>query len=434
MSNIIAIVGRPNVGKSTLFNRLVKQRQAIVEETSGVTRDRHYGKSDWNGVEFSVIDTGGYVKGSEDAFEDEIRKQVELAIGEADVILFMVDVVAGLTGMDEDVADLLRKSRKPVFLVANKVDNTQRIHDVNEFYSLGLGEIFGISSLNGSGTGELLDAFVAELKEKTAPDLPDLPKMAVIGRPNVGKSSLINALLGEDRTIVTPVAGTTRDTIYTPYNRFGFEFLLVDTAGLRKKSRVRENIEFYSVMRTIRAIENSDICLLMLDATEGFDAQDLNILHLVERNRKGVVLVVNKWDLVEKDQNTMKEYESVIKRRIAPFSDIPIVFTSVTEMQRIYKTIELAAKVHENRSRRISTSKLNDVLLPLIKATPPPIVKRKVVRIKYITQLKTPFPAFAFFCNLPQYVKDPYKRFLENKIREKFDFSGVPMEIYIRKK
>lgn len=434
MSNIIAIVGRPNVGKSTLFNRLIKQRQAIVEETSGVTRDRHYGKADWNGVEFSVIDTGGYVKGSEDTFEEEIRKQVELAIGEADVIIFMVDVVDGLTGMDEDVADMLRKSRKKIYLVGNKVDNALRVNDINEFYSLGLGEVYGISSLNGSGTGELLDAVIADLKEKTAPDLPELPRLAVIGRPNVGKSSLINALLGEDRTIVTPIAGTTRDTIYTPYNRFGFEFLLVDTAGLRKKSKVREDIEFYSVMRTVRAIEHADICLLMLDATEGFDAQDLNILRLVERNRKGVVLIVNKWDLVEKDQNTMKEYEKVIRERTAPFSDIPTVFTSVTEKQRIYKAIELAGQVQENRSRRISTSKLNDVLLPVIKATPPPIVKRKVVRIKYITQLKTPFPAFAFFCNLPQYVKDPYKRFLENKIREKFDFAGVPMEIYIRKK
>lgn len=434
MSNIIAIVGRPNVGKSTLFNRLVRQRQAIVEETSGVTRDRHYGKADWNGVEFSVIDTGGYVRGSEDTFEEEIRKQVELAIGEADVIIFMVDVMAGLTGMDEDVSDLLRKSRKKIFLAANKVDNTQRVYDINEFYSLGLGEVYGISSINGSGTGELLDAVVAVLQDKKAPDLPDLPRLAVIGRPNVGKSSLINALLEEERTIVTPIAGTTRDTIYTRYNRFGFEFLLVDTAGLRKKGKVHENIEFYSVMRTVRAIEHSDICILMLDATEGFDAQDLNILRLVERNRKGVILAVNKWDLVEKDQNTMKEYEQVIYGRIAPFTDIPLVFTSVPDKQRIYKTIELAARVQENRSRKISTSKLNDMLLPIIKETPPPMVKGKMVKIKYVTQLPTPFPAFAFFCNLPQYVKDPYKRFIENKIRKNFDFSGVPMEIYFRKK
>jgi len=434
MSNIVAIVGRPNVGKSTLFNRLIKQRQAIVEETSGVTRDRHYGKSEWTGVEFSVIDTGGYVTGSEDIFEEEIRKQVQLAIDEADAIMFMVDVMSGMTGMDEDVANMLRRSKKSVFLVANKVDNTARVYDINEFYELGMGEVYGISSINGSGTGELLDAVVEVLKDTSAFEIPDLPRLAVIGRPNVGKSSLINALLGEDRTIVTPIPGTTRDTVYTRYNRFGFDFLLVDTAGLRKKTKVHENIEFYSVMRTIRAIEHADICLLMTDATEGFDSQDLSILKLIERNHKGVVLVVNKWDLVEKSPNITKEFEKIIQDRVAPFTDIPVVFTSATEKQRIFKAIELAAVVNENRSRRISTAKLNDVLLPLIKVTPPPIVKGKMIRIKYITQLKTGFPAFAFFCNLPQYVKDPYKRFLENKIRSHFDFAGVPMEIYVRKK
>ena len=434
MPNIAAIVGRPNVGKSTFFNRLVKMREAIVEETSGVTRDRNYGKSDWNGIEFSVIDTGGYVIGSEDLFEEEIRKQVNLAIEEADVILFLVDVLEGVTPMDEDVAQLLRKSNKPVFLVVNKVDSTNRVNDVNEFYQLGLQNVFGVSSINGSGTGDLLDDMVKVFKDTKAKDLPELPRIAVIGRPNVGKSSLINALLEEDRHIVTPIAGTTRDTIYTTYNKFGFNFLLLDTAGLRKKSKVSENIEFYSVMRSIRAIENSDVCLFLLDATEGFDSQDLNILHLVEKNRKGVVLIVNKWDLIEKDEKTMKEFEQLIKSRIAPFSDVPIVFISVLQKQRILKAMEVAKQVYENRSRRIPTAKLNDVMLPIIQHTPPPMYKGKAIRIKYITQLKTAFPAFVFFCNLPQYLKDPYKRFIENKIREHFEFSGVPMEIYFRKK
>ena len=434
MPNIVAIVGRPNVGKSTLFNRLTKSRQAIVEETSGVTRDRHYGKTDWNGIEFSVIDTGGYVEGSDDMFETEIRKQVNLAIDEADVILFIVDVKDGVTGMDGDVANMLRKTTKKVILVANKVDNTQRTFDVHEFYSLGLGEVFGISSINGSGTGELLDELVKELRESEEDELPELPKLAVIGRPNVGKSSLINALLGEDRHIVTPVAGTTRDTIYTRYNQFGFEFLLVDTAGLRKKRKVSENIEFYSVMRSVRAIEQADVCILMTDATEGFDAQDLNILRLVEKNRKGLVIVVNKWDLVEKSSNTVKEYEQLILDRTAPFSDIPIVFTSVISKQRIHKTLEAAHKVYQNRSRRITTSKLNELMLPILKATPPPMSKGKEIRIKYVTQLKTSFPAFVFFCNLPQYIKEPYKRFVENQLRKHFDFKGVPVEIYFRKK
>ena len=434
MPNILAIVGRPNVGKSTFFNRLVKSRQAIVEETAGVTRDRHYGISDWNGIEFSVIDTGGYVTGSEDVFEEEIRKQVELAIGESDAIIFMVDVKDGLTGMDEDVAGMLRKSRKPVFLVANKVDSTNRTFDVNEFYSLGLGEVFGISSINGSGTGELLDEVVKEFQNDVAEDIPDMPRLAVIGRPNVGKSSLINALLGIERNIVTPIAGTTRDTIFTPYTAYNFNFLLVDTAGLRKKGKVTENIEFYSVMRSIRAIEQSDVCLLMIDATEGFEGQDLNILHLVEKNRKGVVILVNKWDLVEKDHKTTKKFEEYIHSRTAPFTDIPIIFTSVTEKQRIFKAIEWASKVYENRGRRITTSKLNEVLLPIIEQTPPPQTKGKYVKIKYITQLKTPFPSFAFFCNFPQYLKEPYMRFLENKLRENFDFAGVPIQLYFRKK
>ncbi len=434
MPNIVAIVGRPNVGKSTFFNRLVKSRQAIVEETPGVTRDRHYGKSDWNGLEFSVIDTGGYVEGSDDVFEEEIRRQVELAIGEADVIIFMVDVKEGLTGMEGDVALLLRKSRKKVFLVANKVDNTGRTHDINEFYELGFGEVYGISSINGSGTGELLDAVVKEFKDTVAADIPDLPRIAVVGRPNVGKSSLINALLGVERHIVTPIAGTTRDTIFTPYNSFGFEFLLVDTAGLRKKGKVTENIEFYSVMRAIRAIEQSDVCLLMIDAAEGLEGQDLNILSLIEKNHKGVVILVNKWDLAEKENNTMRDMESFIKSRTAPFTDIPVVFTSVINKQRIFKAMEWARQVYENKNRQITTSKLNEMLLPIIGNTPPPQTKGKFVKIKYITQLKTHYPTFAFFCNMPQYIKEPYARFLENKLRENFNFTGVPIQLFFRQK
>jgi GTP-binding protein len=434
MPNIIAIVGRPNVGKSTLFNRLVKSRQAIVEETAGVTRDRHYGKSDWNGIEFSVVDTGGYVEGSDDIFEEEIRRQVELAIGEADVIIFMVDVKDGLTSMDSDVGLMLRKSRKKIFLVANKVDNTNRTFDVNEFYELGLGEVYGVSSINGSGTGELLDDLVKEFKDTVAAEVPDLPRIAVVGRPNVGKSSLINALLGVDRHIVTPIAGTTRDTIFTPYNSFGFEFLLVDTAGLRKKSKVSENIEFYSVMRAIRAIEQSDVCLLMIDAGEGLEAQDLNILSLIEKNHKGVVILVNKWDLAEKANNTMRDMEELIKSRTAPFTDIPIVFTSVLTKQRIFKAMELARQVYENKNRQVSTSKLNELLLPIIENTPPPQIKGKYVKIKYITQLKTHYPTFAFFCNMPQYIKEPYARFLENKLRDNFNFTGVPIQMFFRQK
>jgi len=434
MPNILAIVGRPNVGKSTFFNRLVKSRQAIVEETAGVTRDRHYGLSEWNGIEFSVIDTGGYVVGSDDVFEEEIRKQVDLAITEADVIVFMVDVKDGLTGMDEEVAHILRRSKRPVFLVANKVDSTNRVLDINEFYSLGLGEVFGISSISGSGTGDLLDEVVKEFKSEKGVEIPDLPRIAIVGRPNVGKSSLINALLGEERHIVTPIAGTTRDTIYTPYNTFGFNFLLVDTAGLRKKTKVKENIEFYSVMRTIRAIEQSDVCILMTDATEGFDSQDLNILHLIEKNRKGLVVAVNKWDLVEKDHKSVEKYKELIISRMAPFTDVPIVFTSVVNKQRIFKVIEWANKVVENCKRQIPTSQLNEVMLPIIEQTPPPQLKGKYVKIKYVTQLKTAFPSFALFCNFPQYVKEPYERFVVNKIRENFEFTGAPVQVYFRKK
>ncbi|MEM9681129.1 MAG: ribosome biogenesis GTPase Der [Bacteroidota bacterium] len=434
MSNIVAIVGRPNVGKSTFFNRLIQRREAIVDAVSGVTRDRHYGKSDWNGKEFSLIDTGGYVVGSDDVFEAEIDKQVELAIDEADAIIFMVDVETGVTGMDEDVANLLRKVEKPVFLVVNKVDNNKRAEDAVEFYSLGLGEYYTIASINGSGTGDLVDALVEALPEKEEKEEEDLPRFAVVGRPNAGKSSFINALIGEDRYIVTDIAGTTRDAIDTKYNRFGFEFNLVDTAGIRRKSKVKEDLEFYSVMRSVRAIEHADVCLLVFDATRGFDGQVQNIFWLAERNRKGVVILVNKWDLVEKDNKTTKDFEKVIRKQIEPFTDVPIVFISALTKQRIYKAIETAVEVYKNRSKRIKTSQLNEVLLPIIENNPPPAYKGKYVKIKYIMQLPTPQPQFAFFCNLPQYVKDPYKRFLENKLREHFNFHGVPISVYMRKK
>ncbi len=437
MSNILAIVGRPNVGKSTLFNRLTESRDAIVEESSGVTRDRHYGKSNWNGIDFAVIDTGGYVIGSEDIFEEEIRKQVDLAIGEADVIALIVDVMAGVTSMDEEVAELLRKSHKKVFLVANKVDNHDRAHLSHEFYKLGLGEIYCISSINGSGTGDLLDDLVKAFpdKEETNDENHDIPWYSVIGRPNVGKSSFINALMGVERNIVTPIAGTTRDTVNTRYNSFGFDFMLVDTAGLRKKAKVTENIEFYSVMRSIRAIEKSDVCILMLDAKEGIEGQDLSIFHLAEKNRKGVVIVVNKWDLVDKGSNTHIEFEKKIREKIAPFNDVPIVFTSVLTKQRIFKALEIAHQVYKNKQTRVTTSKLNDLLLPIIEATPPPTGSRgKYIKFKYITQLPTNFPAFAFFCNFPLEVKEAYRRFLENKLREHFDFEGVPVQIYFRQK
>lgn len=433
--SIVAIVGRPNVGKSTFFNRLIQRREAIVDAVSGVTRDRHYGKTDWNGREFSLIDTGGYVVGSDDVFEAEIDKQVELAIDEADIIVFMVDVEAGITGMDEDVANLLRKVEKPVFLVVNKVDNAKRAEDAVEFYSLGLGDYFTIASINGSGTGDLLDEIVKALPEKTQETGQEqLPRFAVVGRPNAGKSSFINALIGEDRYIVTDIAGTTRDAIDTKYNRFGFEFNLVDTAGIRRKAKVKEDLEFYSVMRSVRAIEHSDVCLLVFDATRGFDGQVQNIFWLAERNRKGVVILVNKWDLVEKENNTAKAFAKKIQEEIAPFTDVPIVFISALTKQRIFKAIETAVEVYKNRSKKIKTSVLNDVLLPIIENQPPPAYKGKFVKIKYIMQLPTPQPQFAFFCNLPQYVKEPYKRFLENKLRDLFDFNGVPISIYMRKK
>ncbi len=435
MSNIVAIVGRPNVGKSTFFNRLIQRREAIVDAVSGVTRDRHYGKTDWNGKEFSLIDTGGYVVGSDDIFEAEIDKQVELAIDEADAIIFMVDVETGVTGMDEDLARLLRKVKKPVFLVVNKVDNNKRAEDAVEFYSLGLGDYFTIASINGSGTGDLLDAVVEALPEKEEQQSEEvLPRFAVVGRPNAGKSSFINALIGEDRYIVTDIAGTTRDSIDTKYNRFGFEFNLADTAGIRRKSKVKEDLEFYSVMRSVRAIEHSDVCLLVLDATRGFDGQVQNIFWLAERNRKGIVILVNKWDLVEKETKTAKQFETYIRKQIEPFTDVPIVFMSVLNKQRIYKAIETAVEVYKNRSKRIKTSVLNEELLPVIENYPPPAYKGKFVKIKYIMQLPTPQPQFAFFCNLPQYIKEPYKRYLENKLREKFDFHGVPVNVYMRKK
>ncbi|UZH56226.1 ribosome biogenesis GTPase Der [Salinimicrobium tongyeongense] len=434
MSSIVAIVGRPNVGKSTFFNRLIQRREAIVDSVSGVTRDRHYGKTDWNGRNFSVIDTGGYVLGSDDVFEAEIDKQVELAIGEADAIIFMVDVETGVTPMDEDVAKLLRKVNKPVFLAVNKVDNSKRLENAVEFYALGLGEYFPIASTNGSGTGELLDALVEALPEDTREEEAELPRFAVVGRPNAGKSSFINALIGEDRYIVTDIAGTTRDSIDTRYNRFGFEFNLVDTAGIRRKSKVKEDLEFYSVMRSVRAIEHCDVCLIVMDATRGFDGQVQNIFWLAQRNRKGIVILVNKWDLLEKETNTMKEYEANIRREMEPFTDVPIVFMSVLTKQRIFKAIETAVEVYNNRSKKIKTSELNEVMLPIIESYPPPAYKGKYVKIKFCMQLPTPQPQFAFFCNLPQYVKDPYKRFLENKLREEFDFTGVPVSVYFRKK
>lgn len=435
MGNIVAIVGRPNVGKSTFFNRLIQRREAIVDAVSGVTRDRNYGKSDWNGQTFSLIDTGGYVKGSDDIFEAEIDKQVELAIEEADAILFMVDVESGITGMDEDVAKLLRKVKKPVLLVVNKVDNAKRLENAVEFYSLGLGDYFPIASTNGSGTGELLDALIEALPEQEEEEETELPRFAVVGRPNAGKSSFINALIGEDRYIVTDIAGTTRDAIDTRYNRFGFEFNLVDTAGIRRKSKVKEDLEFYSVMRSVRAIENCDVCLIILDATRGFDGQVQNIFWLAQRNRKGIVILVNKWDLVEdKETNTLRNFENQIKKEIEPFVDVPIVFISVLNKQRIFKAIETAVEVFRNRSKKIKTSELNDRMLPIIEHYPPPAWKGKYVKIKYCMQLPTPQPQFAFFCNLPQYVREPYKRYLENKLREEFDFTGVPVSVYFRKK
>ena len=437
MSNsIIAIVGRPNVGKSTLFNRLTQRRDAIVDSVSGVTRDRHYGKSDWNGKEFSVIDTGGYIIGSDDIFEAEIRKQVNLAIEEADIIIMVVDVEEGITPMDAEVAKLLRKVKKPIFTAVNKVDNAMRETDAVEFYNLGLGEYHTISSINGSGTGDLLDAIVEEIPDPEEADSTEeeLPRFAVVGRPNAGKSSFINSLIGIDRNIVTDIAGTTRDAIDTKYNRFGFDFNLVDTAGIRKKSRVKEDLEFYSVMRAVRTIEHSDVVVLIVDATRGFESQDQNIFWLAEKNRKGVVILVNKWDLVDKETNTLRDYEANIKEQIAPFTDVPIVFISALTKQRLFKAIETAVEVFQKRKTKIQTSKFNETMLEIVKSFPPPAIKGKYVKIKYCMQLPTQTPQFVFFCNLPQYVRDPYRRFVENKLRDIYDFSGVPITIYFRQK
>ncbi|HNQ67159.1 MAG TPA: ribosome biogenesis GTPase Der [Bacteroidales bacterium] len=433
MGNIVAIVGRPNVGKSTLFNRFVERREAIVDNESGVTRDRLYGHCFWNGKTFSVVDTGGYVNNSDDIFEQEIAKQVNIAVEEADAIIFVLDVQTGLTDLDVSVAELLRRSKKPVFLVANKVDTNAKITDSYEFYNLGLGEIFCISAINGSGTGDLLDSVSSIIKDENI--VPDtLPRVTIVGRPNVGKSSLTNALIGEERNIVTNIAGTTRDSINTRYNKFGFDFTLVDTAGVRRKTKVNEDLEFYSVMRAIRAIENSDVCMLMIDATIGFEAQDQNILNLIRKNKKGIVILVNKWDLVEKSTNSVRDFTKTIMDKIAPFNDIPVLFISALTKLRIHNVIETAMKVYSNRIQRISTGKLNDIMLEAIEAYAPPTNKGKYIRIKYVTQLPTPTPVFAFFANLPQYIKDPYKRYLENKLRENFDFSGVPITLVFRDK
>ncbi len=434
--SIVAIVGRPNVGKSTLFNRLVGMRQAIVDEVAGVTRDRHYGKSDWNGREFSVIDTGGYAENSDDVFEEEIRKQVLLAIDEADLVIFLVDVQTGITDYDTSIAKLLRRTSKPVIVAVNKVDHGGKIFDTFEFNALGLGEPISIASANGSGTGDLLDKVMellppaAEIKEEEK----NIPHIAIVGRPNVGKSSLTNSLLGQERNIVTPIAGTTRDSISTYYNKFGHEFMLIDTAGLRKKNKKKEDLEFYSSMRAIRTIEYADVCILMTDAEKGIESQDMNVFQLILRNKKGCVLVVNKWDLVEKESNTLKEYENAIRAKLAPFSDVPIIFTSVINKQRILNVLEAAEEVYQNRSRRIPTSRLNEVMLPEIENYPPPALKGKFVKIKFVTQLPTPCPSFAFFCNLPQYVREEYKRYLENKLRTHFSLKGTPVQIFIRQK
>lgn len=434
MNRIVAIVGRPNVGKSTLFNRLTESKEAIVDEVSGVTRDRHYGKVEWNGQVFSVIDTGGYVNNSDDVFESEINRQVEIAIEEAAVILFMVDVVSGMTDLDMSVANMLRRSGKEVIPVVNKVDNNSRLLDATEFYKLGLGDYFPVSSTNGAGTGDLLDKIISVLPEKQAEKDQVLPGVAVVGRPNVGKSSLLNTLTGEERNIVTPVAGTTRDSIFIHYKKFDHEFLLIDTAGLRRRSKVNENIEFYSTLRAIRAIENSDVCLLMIDATLGIESQDLNIMNIILSNNKGIVLLVNKWDLIEKDSNSARNMEKQIRTRTSPFTDYPLLFISAIEKQRIHRVINEAMRVQNNRTRKIPTSALNSYLLPVIENNPPPSTKGKYIKIKYISQLPTFYPSFAFFCNHPQYVKEPYKRFLENRLREKFEFTGVPIKIFFRKK
>ncbi|MBO7440292.1 MAG: ribosome biogenesis GTPase Der [Bacteroidales bacterium] len=435
MSNIVAIVGCPNVGKSTLFNRLTQTREAIVHETAGVTRDRHYGKSDWNGKEFSVIDTGGYVNNSDDIFENEIKKQVHLAIEEADVILFMVDTMLGVTAGDETIAEMLRKAGKPVFLAANKSDNPELHLETSAFYALGMGEVYSLCANTGSGTGELLDAITASFSDESVDDEEGIPKIAVVGRPNVGKSSLINALTGTERNIVTPIAGTTRDTVNTRYNKFGHDFILVDTAGLRKKNKVTENIEFYSTLRSVRAIEQADVCILMLDATQGVESQDMNVFRIILENNKGLVVCVNKWDLMDKSEdNATKKYEEYVKKQLEPFDDVPVIFTSTLTKQRILKAMEEAIHVYENRTRKIPTSKLNQCIQQYVEEYRPPAVKGKFIKIKYATQLPTYYPTFALFCNLPQYIRDPYKRYIENRLRKDFDFCGVPMKVFFRKK
>ena len=437
MGNLVVIVGRPNVGKSTLFNRLTKTRQAIVNEQAGTTRDRQYGKSEWLGKEFSVVDTGGWVVNSDDVFEEEIRKQVLLAVEEADVILFVVDVMNGVTDLDAQVAGILRRSKTPVILVANKTDSNELQYNAAEFYSLGLGDPFCISAMSGSGTGDLLDLVLSKFRKNVEETVEeDIPRFAVVGRPNAGKSSIINAFIGEERNIVTDIAGTTRDSIYTRYDKFGFDFYLVDTAGIRKKNKVSEDLEYYSVIRSIRAIEGSDVCILMLDATRGVEGQDLNIFSLIQRNQKGLVVVVNKWDLVEdKSAKVMKTFEEAIRNRLAPFTDFPIIFASALTKQRIFKVLETAKEVYLAKTKRIPTARLNEEMLPLIEAYPPPSNKGKYIKIKYVTQLpNTQIPSFVFFANLPQYVKEPYKRFLENKIRERWDLCGTPINIFIRQK
>lgn len=437
MGNLVAIVGRPNVGKSTLFNRLTQTRLAIVNEQEGTTRDRQYGKVDWCGKEFSIVDTGGWVVNSDDVFEEEIRKQVLIAVDEADVILFVVDIVNGVTDLDMEVANILRRTKKPVLLVSNKADNNDLLYNAAEFYSLGLGDPISVSAMSGSGTGELLDMIISRFPEKIEEIIEeDVPRFAVVGRPNAGKSSIINSFIGEDRNIVTDIAGTTRDSIYTRYNKFGFDFYLVDTAGIRKRNKVSEDLEYYSIVRSIRSIENSDVCILMIDATRGIESQDLNIFSLIQKNNKGLVVVVNKWDLVEdKSQKAIDVFKEAIKARLAPFTDFPIVFASALTKQRIFKVLESAKEVYENKMRRVSTSKLNEEMLPLIEAYPPPSNKGKYIKIKYVTQLpNTKIPSFVFFANLPQYVKDPYKRFIENKMREKWNFCGTPINIFFRQK
>ncbi len=433
MGNIVAIVGRPNVGKSTLYNRLIGERQAIIDDTSGVTRDRQYGASFWNGKHFTVIDTGGFVQNSEDVFEAAIRSQVRIAIEEATLLIFMVDVTTGITDLDEQVAELLRKSDKEVILAVNKVDNHQRQLEANEFWSLGFEETYFLSSVTGSGTGELLDAVTEKIEEEEELE-SDIPKIAILGQPNVGKSSLTNALLGEDRNIVTDIAGTTRDSIHSKYNKFGKEFLLIDTAGIRKKTKVHENLEFYSVMRAIKALDEADVCMLLIDAQTGVEAQDLSIFRLAIKRNKGVVILVNKWDLVEKETNTARDFEKEVRNRLAPFNDVPVIFTSVLEKQRIFKAIEAALAVYENRQRKIKTSELNEIMLEAIERTPPPAYRGRFIKIKYVTQLPTYYPAFAFFCNSPKHIKESYRNYLENQLRKNFDFTGVPISVFFRNK